>query len=577
MPAQQRPRTDPTEDWQQLALLVKEPAQRTYELIRPVVLFGRSPAERARQTGAAERTLYRQAARFDAHGMAGLLPPTAEQQQRRLPAEVRQAILQLKAEHPPFRPQELVSIIEVRFGYSVSHHTIKRLVATETLPAPPARRFAPYHQIADPAARRLAIIRLHAEGWNIKSIAAYLQTSRQTVYTTLQRWIAEGVAGLDDKSHARQDGVRKVDLRTIAAIRELQANPELGEWRVHAALKREGIEVSPRTCSRILARNRALYGLAKPSRSPRAPQPMPFAAGRRHQYWTVDLRYLDMHQLGGGNIYVISILENYSRALLASGLSRTQDLGAYLLVLYVALREHGSPEAIVSDGGAIFRATDLLTIYEALGIRREQIDPGQPWQSYIETHFNVMRRLTDWHVSQATSWDELLAVHERWVEEYNSQDHWAHRARAADQRSPAVVLRWVKGRGHDSEALHRAFSAGRVGRAVDRLGYVRVRRWRVYGERGLAGERATVWLYGEHLTIEYKDEVLAQYRVAYQPNGRQLRAVTEPRLFSTPFQSAQPTLWPLTDAEWLKALRLTPAPAQPRRHRAEVVQERLFS
>lgn len=53
---------------------------------------------------------------------------------------------------------------------------------------------------------------------------------------------------------------------------------------------------------------------------------MPFQASRRRQYWTVDLRYLDMHQLGGGNIYVISILENFSRAILASGVSRTQDL-----------------------------------------------------------------------------------------------------------------------------------------------------------------------------------------------------------------------------------------------------------
>jgi hypothetical protein len=43
---------------------------------------------------------------------------------------------------------------------------------------------------------------------------------------------------------------------------------------------------------------------------------MPVKAERRHQYWTVDLRYLD-HQLGGGNVYCISIVENYSRAILA--------------------------------------------------------------------------------------------------------------------------------------------------------------------------------------------------------------------------------------------------------------------
>jgi hypothetical protein len=37
----------------------------------------------------------------------------------------------------------------------------------------------------------------------------------------------------------------------MAAIRRLQANPELGEFRVHAALAQQGIDLSPRTCGRI--------------------------------------------------------------------------------------------------------------------------------------------------------------------------------------------------------------------------------------------------------------------------------------------------------------------------------------
>ena len=45
MPA--RLQVAPTEDWRQIELLARTPGQRTYELIRPVVLFGQSPAERA--------------------------------------------------------------------------------------------------------------------------------------------------------------------------------------------------------------------------------------------------------------------------------------------------------------------------------------------------------------------------------------------------------------------------------------------------------------------------------------------------------------------------------------------------
>ena len=53
----------------------------------------------------------------------------------------------------------------------------------------------------------------------------------------------------------------------------------------------------------------------------------------------MDPRYIDVHQIGG-NIYSSSILENYSRAILASRLSRSQDLTAYYRVLYAAIQQH---------------------------------------------------------------------------------------------------------------------------------------------------------------------------------------------------------------------------------------------
>ncbi len=51
MPAAKRPCRELTEDWEQLRLLVTAPAQEAYELLRPIVLFGRTPAERAEEGG----------------------------------------------------------------------------------------------------------------------------------------------------------------------------------------------------------------------------------------------------------------------------------------------------------------------------------------------------------------------------------------------------------------------------------------------------------------------------------------------------------------------------------------------
>ena len=94
---------------------------------------------------------------------------------------------------------------------------------------------------------------------------------------------------------------------------------------MHAALLRMGIEVSPRTCGRIMAANRQLYGLEKPKRQPRAKLEMPFRAKLRHEFWSADIRYIEEHLLPDPRpVYVITIFENFSRAVLSSAISASQ-------------------------------------------------------------------------------------------------------------------------------------------------------------------------------------------------------------------------------------------------------------
>ena len=47
-------------------------------------------------------------------------------------------------------------------------------------------------------------------------------------------------------------------------------------------------------------------------------------------------------------VYCISILENFSRAILASAISLRQDTEAFFAVFYAAVRKHGVPEILVS-------------------------------------------------------------------------------------------------------------------------------------------------------------------------------------------------------------------------------------
>lgn len=158
-----RPQVTPTDDWQQLQFLTKTPEQRTYELIRPVVLFGQPTSARARATGVPQRTLYRQADAFDRLGMASLAPPPQRERHLRLPAPIRQAIIDLKGEYPALNTHEITTICWARFAQRPSPHTVKRILAEAPPATAPARRFPPYHAFTDPIEPRLAIIRLHID------------------------------------------------------------------------------------------------------------------------------------------------------------------------------------------------------------------------------------------------------------------------------------------------------------------------------------------------------------------------------------------------------------------------------
>ncbi len=570
-------RVEPTEEWAELELLLEWPEQIEYERIRPSAVFGSSVAERSRQTGTPETTIHRRIGSFRSYGMRGLFELEEVEDKSCLDPEVQGLIVNLKSEYPPMRDNEIATICYVRFGERPHGRTVRRALERSPTAIRMFRRFKPYHEIEGIIERRLAIVTLHSEGWNVKSIAGYLGTSRPTVYRTLNQWIAEDVYSLEYKSRG---GKRKAALRAMNEVRKLQENPELGEFRISAALAQMGIYLSPRTCGRILAVNRKLYGLEKPKRGSKEKKEMPFQSGSRHEIWSVDIRYLDHHLPDTGKVYCISILDNHSRVLLASAVSTTQDLTAYLSVLYTAVERYGAPEVLVSDGAGIFKANQAKAIYRSLGISKEVIEKRQPWQNYVETTFKIQRRMADYYFAKAQSWEELVAAHDRWVEQYNTQMHWAHRHRKDSKRSPAEVLGFLTSIRHLPEDLERAFFSTRFTRVLNASGYARLKHWKIYGEEALARREVTLWLAPEALTIEFAGEPLARYDVQYSPANAELRQVGRAILFETSVVTHQPRLFDLTEAlgetGWLKALRLEDyAMRKPRQ--PQMLQEVLFS
>ena len=564
MPRRRYQRREPTQDWQQISPLLKDSAQITYEIIRPVILWGQTPKERGEETNMSPRTVYYKANLFDQAGVASLLPPdpppsVPKQDKRTLPPPMRQEIVDLTVQYPAFRPHELATICFVKFGRRPSPQTIKLILASGPKPSQTTRRYKRFAEIDDPVERRRTIIRLHADGWNAKSIAGYLETSRVTVHTALKRWAEEQFAGLQDKSRAPTHPAQKVTLRDVHEVKKLAENPELGAYRVSAALEQMSIKLSRATCGRLLALNRDLYHLQMPQKGERFKANMPFRAERRHQFWSVDVRYLDMHQLEGVEmVYCISILENFSRAVLASAISLRQDTEAFFAVIYKAVRAYGVPEALVSDNGSIFTSHETRRVCEQLGIEKREIKKRRPYQNYIETFFNVQRWMADWSFEKAQTWEDLLAAHEKWMRDYNFQKHMAHEKREDGCHSPAAVLGWVKGLQPEPVLVYRAFSAICETRTLNRAGYARFRNFLLYGEQGLAGKKTQVNIFQDLLTLEYEEQPLSRYSVEWQPDNTHLLRVGNPRLYEHPYHTPQLHLWEMGEVEWHVIIRREP-------------------
>jgi hypothetical protein len=248
-----------------------------------------------------------------------------------------------------------------------------------------------------------------------------------------------------------------------------------------------------------------------------------------------------------------------------------------LEVLFAALSTADAPSGIVSDGGGIFYSTQAMDVYAALGITKERIERRQAWQNYIESHFNIARKMADARFVRTTSWEEVLAIHRRFLRDYNVQRHWAHESREDGCHSPVEVLDWHKGTMYPASVLDRILFATRYTRHLDTHGLLRFQNWKLYAERGLPKAPVTVWVYGGSLKVEYQAVTLATYTVEVEDDHRHLRTVSNPRLVETPFRSPQLTLWTLSLDEWVLYWRTPDSALAHRKGRVQgIVQLPLF-
>jgi putative transposase len=87
---------------------------------------------------------------------------------------------------------------------------------------------------------------------------------------------------------------------------------------------------------------------------------------RANQVWATDITYIP---LAAGFVYLVAIIDWYSRAVLAWRLSNTPDVSFCLEALQEALDRWGTPDIFNTDQGAQFTSEAFTGVLRARGIR----------------------------------------------------------------------------------------------------------------------------------------------------------------------------------------------------------------
>ena len=138
----------------------------------------------------------------------------------------------------------------------------------------------------------------------------------------------------------------------------------------------------------------------------------------RHHVWSYDFVADRTHD--GRPFRILHIIDEYTRACLASVVARrirSQDVRLILADLFLS---HGIPTHIRSDNGPEFIARKLRQWLDLLQVAPLYIEPGSPWENgYVES-FNGKMREQFLNGELFYTLKEAQVMTDRWRTHYNT-------------------------------------------------------------------------------------------------------------------------------------------------------------
>ena len=149
--------------------------------------------------------------------------------------------------------------------------------------------------------------------------------------------------------------------------------PTWGSRSMRNHLRRLGYKVNRKRIQRLMR----IMGLEPIYPKPRTSRPHPdhkvypyllrdLTIDRPNHVWTADITYIPMRR---GFMYLVAVMDWYSRKILSFRLSNTLDSEFCIEALKQALRRYGKPEIFNTDQGSQFTSRGFVGVLESHGIQ----------------------------------------------------------------------------------------------------------------------------------------------------------------------------------------------------------------
>ena len=164
------------------------------------------------------------------------------------------------------------------------------------------------------------------------------------------------------------------DLRLMRWLDEqFLKTPFYGSRRMVAVMRRDGLVANRKRVKRLMRVMgiEAIY--QKPNTSLGHPMHKVYpyllrglVIGRPNQVWCADITYVPMAK---GFVYLVAVMDWFSRRVLSWRVSITMDSGFCVAALREAMEQHGRPEIFNTDQGVQFTSADFLAELDGEGVR----------------------------------------------------------------------------------------------------------------------------------------------------------------------------------------------------------------